>query len=167
MTEDAAATPAHDQVKSVRYTEHYPAHMARTSDPHYVDFNHFHKKFGPTARCRFAVEHTKADDPEPTRQTEAPHRLIGLGEGRVGCDTLKPMELHHSHIEFATQNEVDLSLLEDLYPGVSDPDTLGAWVESGKNFEWLCVFHHRGHGGAHVSSASDFETENFMKGFIT
>jgi hypothetical protein len=166
MTGDAL-TPAHEQVKAVRYTEHYPAHPARADDPHYKDFNHFHRTYGPTARCVFAVEHDRPGDPDPVRQTDVPHRLIGAAEARVGCDTLKPMELHHAHIEFATQNEVDLTLLEDLYPGVSNPDELGAWVESGTNFEWLCVFHHRGHGGKHVASASDVEAERYMKGFLT
>jgi hypothetical protein len=160
-------TPAHSQTHATSYTEHYPAHPARKDDPHYVDFNHFHKKFGPTARCQFAVQADFEGDPEPVRQADVPHRMIGAGEARVGCDVTKPMELHHAHIEFATMNNVDLALMEDAYPGISDPEHLGAWVESFLNFEWLCVFHHRGHGGAHVASASDWEAQHFMKGFLS
>jgi hypothetical protein len=76
------------------------------------------------------------------------------------------LELHHSHVEFSLQNGVDLAWLEKDYPGISDPDTVGAWVESADNLLWLCEFHHRGHGGVHVSSASDFEAEKYVKGLI-
>lgn len=30
-----------------------------------------------------------------------------------------------------------------------------------------CAFHHRGHGGVHVASASDFEAEKYVKGLIS
>lgn len=77
------------------------------------------------------------------------------------------LELHHAHIEFALQNSVDLAILEAHYPGVSDPESVGEWVESGANLEYLCEFHHRGHGGVHVASSSDFEAEHFIKGLIS
>lgn len=77
------------------------------------------------------------------------------------------MELHHAHVEFALQNSVDLAWLEKDYPGVSNPDEVGAWVESGANFVWLCVAHHRGHSGAHVASASDWEAVKYVRGLIT
>ncbi len=62
---------------------------------------------------------------------------------------------------------MNLEWLEVDYPGVSNPDEVGAWVETGANFVWYCQFHHRGHGGAHVASASDFEAEKYVKGLIS
>jgi hypothetical protein len=158
-------TDAHDQAETHHYTVHYPPHPARTDDPHYVDCNHFHKQFGRGARCRIGLQFDDATS--PTRQTDKPHRLIGTGEVNAACDVAGPIELHHAHVEFSLQQGIDLSALEKDYPGISNPNDLGAWVETGANFEWLCVFHHRGHGGAHVSSASDFEAEKYVRGLIT
>lgn len=160
--------PAHDQTEAHRYVVHYPPHPARTSDPHYKDFNHYHRTTGPTARCAFAEHATLAGDPpaELGYHGGNPHRLVGAGELRAGCDLDHPMELHHAHVEFSLQNGVDLALLEKDYPGISDPDTVGAWVESAANFEWLCVFHHRGPGGAHTAAASDYEAEKYVQGLI-
>jgi hypothetical protein len=158
---------AHDQAETHHYVVHFPPHPARTDDPHYKDFNHFHRTFGPDARCAFAVHASLTADADPTRQTDKPHRLVGAGEARAGCDVTTPMELHHAHIEFALQQGVDLALLEKDYPGVSNPDEVGAWVESGANFIWLCVWHHRAGGGAHTASASDWEAEHYMKGLIS
>lgn len=73
------------------------------------------------------------------------------------------LELHHSHIEFALMNGVDLVWLEVDYPGVSDPKQLGAWVESGANLEFRCVFHHRGVGGVHTVTASDYEGLKYVR----
>jgi hypothetical protein len=162
---------AHAGKQTHNYTMHYPPHPARTDDPHYVDFNHFHRKYGPTARCMFAVRFEPEGAAAPVLSgpdgTGYAHRLIGAGEAVAGCDTAHPMELHHAHVEFSLQQGVDLSVLERDYPGISDPDEVGAWVESGENFEWLCVFHHRGHGGVHVAAAADFEAERYVRGLIT
>ncbi len=160
-----ADVAAHDQSEAHHYVVHFPPHPARTDDPHYVDFNHYHRVNGPTARCAFAVHATLPGDPDPT-PTGGHGRLIGPGEGRAGCDTTSPMELHHAHVEFSLQNGVDLALLEKDYPGISDPTQVGAWVESAQNFEWYCVYHHRGPGGAHTAAASDFEAEKYIRGLI-
>ena len=148
---------------------HYPPHPARTSDPHYKDFNAYHHKNGPTARCALALRFEPDNAPAPVLGGNGgyPHRLIGQGELIAGCDITHPMELHHAHVEFSLQNGVDLALLERDYPGISNPDQVGAWVESGANFEWLCAFHHRGHGGVHVSASSDFEAEHYVQGLIS
>lgn len=167
MAEDATAVPAHEQAATHHYLLHFPPHPARTSDPHYRDFDHFHRTQGPTARCAFAVHADLGGDAAPVRQTSAPHRLIGAGEFRAGCDTEHPMELHHSHIEFSLQNGVDLELLEKDYPGVSSPDQVGAWVESAANLEWLCCLHHRGPGGVHTAAASDYEAERYIRDLIS
>jgi hypothetical protein len=135
-------TPAHDQAETKHYTVHYPAHSPRKSDPNYRDFEAYRRKTHKTAKC--AVGEHRND----------------FSECHGG------LELHHSHIEFALQNGVDLAWLEVDYPGISDPNTVGAWVESGANLTWLCEFHHRGHGGVHVASSSDFEAEKYVKGLI-
>jgi hypothetical protein len=157
MANDDKAVAAHDQTVSHRYMVHYPDHPARTSDPHYADFDHFHRKYRATARC-------------------------ALGE-RLGFDTCADaqgnpaipvdggpqpgLELHHSHVEFSLQNGVDLALLEEDYPGISDPSQIGAWVESAHNLIWYCAAHHRGAGGVHVAAASDWEAERYVRDLIS
>ncbi len=140
--------PAHPQKFTHTYVMHYPEHPARTDDPHYLDFNHIHdawKKDPQKWRC--AIGAAREDFSE--------------------CSNGQPLELHHAHVEFALQNGIDLAWLEKDYPGISDPAHLGAWVESAANLIVLCAFHHRGHGGAHVASASDYEAEHYVKGLIS
>lgn len=139
----SAVTDAHSQKVTHSYLMHYPPHPARKDDPHYKDFEAYRKRTRPEAEC--AVGMHRYDFTECT------------GE----------LELHHAHVEFSLQNGIDLAWLEKDYPGISDPSQVGAWVESGKNLEWLCEAHHRGHGGVHVASASDFEAERYVKGLIT
>lgn len=127
------------------YTVHYPEHLPREGDPHYRDFDAYRRRTKATAEC--AVGAHRGDFTE--------------------CDLTKPLELHHAHIEFSLANGVDLAWLENDYPGVSDPDRVGEWVESADNLMWLCIFHHRGHGGVHVATASDFEAERYVRGLIT
>ena len=134
----------HDQNVTHHYTIHYPEHPERENDPHYVDFNHFRQKTKATAQCAIGLHRNDFSE----------------------CDSEHPLELHHAHVEFSLQNGVDLKWLEEDYPGISDPEAVGAWVESGKNLEWLCLFHHRGHGGVHVAAASDFEAEKYVRGLI-
>lgn len=133
---------AHNQAVTNRYVVHYPPHPARTDDPHYKDFEHYRRATRASARCAVAVEVN--DD----------------------TDCAGGLELHHAHIEFSLQNGVDLARLEHVYPGVSNVDEVGAWVESAENLEWLCEKHHRGVGGVHHASASDFEAEKFVRGLI-
>ena len=140
---DKPPVAAHDQAETRRYTMHFPEHPARENDPHYRDFEEYRKRTKDTARCRFAE--------------------------RTGDDSQchGGLELHHAHVEFSLQNGVDLAWLERDYPGISDPDEVGAWVESADNLIWYCAFHHRGHGGVHNASASDFEAEHYVRGLIT
>lgn len=130
---------AHDQVEAHRYTVHYPDHAPRPDDPHYRDFEAYRRRTHATAVCGMAAT--------------------------GGCAGL--LELHHAHVEFALANAVDLALLERDYPGVSTPDEVGAWIETAANLLWLCTFHHRGHGGVHVASASDYEAERYVRELIT
>ena len=136
------STPAHDQKVTRSYTVHYPEHLPRKSDPHYRDFDAYRRRTKKTAKC-------------------------SIGEHRNDfSECAGSLELHHSHIEFSLQNGVDLKWLEKDYPGVSDPNKVGEWVESAQNLLWLCEFHHRGHGGVHVASSSDFEAEKYVRGLI-
>jgi len=135
-------TDAHSQKTSHNYTMHYPEHPPRTNDPHYVDFEHYRKTHIKDAKCAF---YDSANVEECTTQ----------------------LELHHKIIEFSLQNGVDFAVLEKDFPGISNPNEVGAWVETDKNFEWLCSFHHRGHGGVHVASSSDFEAERYVKDLIS
>lgn len=137
-------TAAHVQKIAHNYQVHYPAHYPRTTDPHYIDFEHYHKLHSATAKCAFS-------DSADSNQ----------------CVLDKPLELHHKVIEFSLQNGVDFATLEKDFPGISNPNEVGAWVESDQNFIWYCQFHHRGHGGVHVAAASDFESEKYVKGLIS
>ena len=137
------STPAHDQKVTRSYTVHYPEHLPRKSDPHYRDFDAYRRRTKKTAKC-------------------------SIGEHRNDfSECAGSLELHHIHIEFSLQNGVDLKWLEKDYPGVSDPNKVGEWVESAQNLLWLCEFHHRGHGGVHVASSSDFEAEKYVRGLIS
>lgn len=145
MTEENNVVPAHDQKITRHYVVHYPEHAPRDGDPHYKDFNAYRRKTKDTAQC-----------------------AVGLHRGDFSeCALDKPLELHHAHIEFSLQNGVDLQWLEVDYPGVSDPNEVGAWVESAENLVWLCLFHHRGPGGVHTTTASDFEAEKYVRGLIS
>lgn len=135
----------HDQKSTHSYLVHYPAHPERTTDPHYVDFNHYRQKTHATARCSIGLHRDDFSE----------------------CDLESPLELHHAHVEFSLQNGVDLKWLEVDYPGISDPDVVGAWVESATNLQWLCLFHHRGHGGVHTATSSDFEASKYVRGLIS
>jgi hypothetical protein len=132
----------HRQKISRTYYIAYPAHAPRTSDVHYKDFEHYRRKTHATAKC--AVGEHRNDFSECS------------GE----------LELHHSHVEFALQNGVDLAWLEVDYPGISDPDSVGAWVESAANLTWLCLRHHRSDLGVHVLSSSDWQAAHYIKGLI-
>src|SRR6185437_444767 len=154
---DNAAVAAHSQKMTHTYVVHFPAHPARTSDPHYVDFNHYHQLHRPTARCWVGAK-------------------IGFDEcldaqgNVVSIDAngeMSGLELHHAYVEFSLQNGIDLAALEKDFPGISNPDEVGAWVESDANFRWLCVFHHRAAGGAHTASHSDWTAEQYVRGLIS
>jgi hypothetical protein len=136
--------PAHEQAVTRRYVIRFPEHPAREHDPHYRDFEAYRRRTKATAKCEMGAH--RGDFSE--------------------CDLTAPLELHHAHVEFALQNGVDLAWLERDYPGVSDPDRVGAWIESADNLIWLCRACHRGAGGVHVASASDYEAEKYVRELI-
>lgn len=147
---------AHDGAITHHYLVHFPPHPARQDDPHYRDFDHYHKKTRPTARCyvgeRIGFKFCRDEHGKPLTMDD---------DGQMSG-----LELHHAHIEFALQQGVDLKALEEDYPGVSNPDEVGEWVESAANFRWLCVFHHRGAGGAHTAAHADWEASQYVPGLI-
>ena len=49
---DAQPVAAHDQTESHRYVVHFPPHPARKDDPHYKDFDHFHRTTRPNHPLR-------------------------------------------------------------------------------------------------------------------
>ena len=140
-------TDAHVQKVTHTYFVHYPDHQPREDDPHYKDFKHYHDK-------------TKKD-PEIYQCAVGKHR----GDFSE-CSLDKPLELHHSHVEFSLANGVDLTWLEADYPGISNKDEVGAWIETAENLEWLCEAHHRGPGGKHVAAYADFTAEMYIRGLI-
>jgi hypothetical protein len=142
--EGAPVTAAHDQAVTNRCVIHYPDHAPRADDPHYVDFEHYRREHVDAAVCAFAA----------SRGGDASECEGGL-------------ELHHTHVEFALMNGVDLALFERDYPGISTRDELGAWIESGANLEFLCAKHHRGHGGIHHAAAADWAAEQYVRGLIS
>lgn len=149
---------AHEAIQGHHYVVHFPEHDAREGDPNYADFNAYHRKNRAAARC-YVGERVGFGDCKDDQGTPCPP---------PGLDGEQPgLELHHSHIEFSLQNGISLEALEKDYPGVSDPSMVGAWVESGENFRWLCVFHHRAAGGAHTASHSDWEGQQYVLGLIT
>lgn len=138
---------AHDQTSTHRYVVHYPDHEPREGDPNYVDFNAYRRRTKDTAQCTIGAHRNDFSE----------------------CDNENPLELHHSHIEFSLANPevVVLEWLEIDYPGVSDPDRIGEWVESAENLLWLCRAHHRGAGGVHNASASDYEATKYVRNLIS
>lgn len=158
MTADgAAAVAAHAAAQSHHYLMHFPPHPARTGDPHYVDFNAYHKANRAAARC-YIGERIGFGDCMDAQMRPCPAPASGQQAG---------LELHHAHVEFSLQNGVSLTALERDYPGISDPAQVGEWIETAPNFRWLCAFHHRGPAGAHTASHSDWEASQYVLGLIT
>ena len=145
---DDTEVPAHRQVFTHRYVVRYPAHPPRADDPHKVDFEAWkqRRRDAGTYWCDFAHDHRDGDTSE--------------------CDMTHPLEAHHKLIELAMLNEVDLTLLEEDFPGIS-AETIGAWIDSDPNLTLLCVAHHRSAAGVHTASYSDFGSEFYVRDLIT
>lgn len=155
MTNSVAA---HIGAQGHHYLMHFPEHPARAADPHYVDFDAFHRMYRAAARCHIG-ERLGFGDCMDAQFT--PARPPAAGGQQPG------LELHHAHVEFSLQNGISLAALAVDYPGIDDPDQVGAWVETGANFRWLCAWHHRGAAGAHTASHSDWEASQYVLGLIT
>jgi hypothetical protein len=147
-------TPAHNQPITNHYVMHFPVHEPRENDPNYPAFNAYHKAHEATAVCdmgqRLGLD--QCADAQGKSMLDQP--------GHPG------LELHHKHIEFATINEVDVTVFAADFPGVDDPAKIAAWAETADNFLWLCPRHHRGVGGVHHAAASDWEAERYIRDLI-
>lgn len=143
----ATEVPAHDQKVSHSYVIHYPPHAPRANDPYKWDFDQWKRmrRESGTYYCDFARDHRGGDESE--------------------CDLTKPLEAHHSKIEFAMFNEVDFTLLEKDYPGISTQE-IGKWIDGPNNLILLCVNHHRGPMGVHVASYSDYGSTFYIRSLI-
>ena len=152
-------TPAHEAKQTHHYFMHFPEHPARESDPHYADFNAYHRKTRPTARCYIGERLGFAE----CRDAQGNPCTTGADGEMTG------LELHHAVIEFSLQNGVDLKALEVDYPGVSDTTDVGAWIESAESHQlrWLCAWHHRGAAGAHTASHSDWSASQYVHNLIS
>lgn len=139
--------PAHNQTFTHTYMIRYPEHDPRARDPHRHDFLEWkrRRKESGAWHCDFAMEHRGGDTSE--------------------CDLSRPLEAHHKLIELAMMNEVDFTLLEADFPGIS-VQSVGEWINGDQNLTLLCLAHHRGPGGVHTASFSDFGSEYYVRDLI-
>jgi hypothetical protein len=151
---------AHTALQSHKYNVHFPPHPARTSDPHYVDFNAYHNEHRAAALC-YVGQRIGFDwccDPQGVLTPQLPPG---------GPLAQAALELHHAHVEFSLQNGISLTALEVDFPGISNSTDVGAWIETDQNFRWLCCQHHRGPGGAHTAAHADWEAAQYVLGLIS
>jgi hypothetical protein len=134
-----ASIAAHDAGQEHKYVMHFPEHLPREEDPHYKAFNAYHRTTESRASC-----------------------YVGLRAGLASCAIVAPLELHHAMIEFSLANGVSLAALQIDFPDLKDDAAVQKWIESDKNFRWLCQFHHRGHGGAHTAAHADWEAQLYV-----
>lgn len=139
-------TAAHDQTTTHKYTVHFPDHAPREDDPHYKAFNAYRRHNIEGAVC-----------------------YVGERAGHEQCSG--GLELHHTVLEFATINAADPKALHKDFPEIAEDataDEIAAWAESSPGeFRFLCTFHHRGHGGAHVASHADWSAQLYVPGYIS
>jgi len=62
-------------------------------------------------------------------------------------------------------NEINFDLLARDFPGINE-QTVGAWIDGDQNLTLLCRNHHRGPGGIHNASFSDFTAEFYVAHLI-
>ena len=108
--------------QSYELTECYPQHEPREKDPHYNMFRSVRERMN----------------------------RLGLMKCWI-CNSTDNIELHHSLIEFALQNGVDILKFESEYPEfkIQSDDEFRNFIESEGNLLPLCVLHHRGICGVH------------------
>ena len=66
-----------------------------------------------------------------------------------GCDTGAPIEYHHTWVENAMQNGIDVTKLDGIAGLTLTDEEFAAWVQSPGNLEPLCSVHHRTQLGIH------------------
>jgi hypothetical protein len=119
---------AHTQTETVTIRRYFPDHTPRADDPHYHYFNAARKRLHDAGKLICWV--------------------CGKGEG----DPHNPIELHHTMVEYAIQNAIDIPRFEEAYPefGIMSDEDFFRWVEQDdKNLTALCMAHHTGLLGIH------------------
>jgi hypothetical protein len=148
-------TQAHDQKVTNTYIISFLEHEPRQDDPHYHAFNAYKKAHKHEAVCyvgkRIGYEYCGDEHGNPI--PNQPDDGIGL-------------ELHHTHLEFAVINGVDLKALEVDFPNLTDPEKVAEWAETDANFMFLCAKHHRSGIGAHHASFADFSGSMYVPGML-
>ena len=116
-------TAAHEQEVTIRLIVRWPAHEPRSSDPNY---SLFHK-----AKARM--------------------KAAGLLKCNVESDYHSdgPIELHHSKVEFAHANDIDVDKFNHAYGLHLSDEDFKRYIEEEGNLEPLCTLHHRGQEGIH------------------
>lgn len=123
-------TPAHSQSQHISLLRHYPEHEPRKSDPHYAQFEQ--------VRARLIAQ--------------------GLFHCVVGNeDCAGQMQLHHSSVEFAYINAIDVESLDRVLGLNLNDASFQDWVESPGNLEPLCQTHHVGILGVHLIPTADWD----------
>lgn len=121
---------------SVTIKRSIPDHPARPGDPHYKHF------------------------------IQARKRMLKLGLLKCWiCGDTDNIELHHSLIEYALQNGVDMTKFTELYPefGEMDDETFKNWIEGEGNLTPLCRLHHTGDLGIHTLTYPEWLPLRFWK----
>jgi hypothetical protein len=116
------STAAHNANITIRFIERWPTHEPRESDPHYNTF------------------------------IKAKKRMKALGLYKCNVDSSYhngQLEAHHSKVEFAHVNDVDVEKFNELYGLHLDDEGFKDYIESPDGLEILCALHHRGQEGVH------------------
>jgi hypothetical protein len=113
---------AHSQGFSLHLSLFYPDHEPREQDPHYPFFRAARRRIQAAGRLHCVIP---------------------------GCHLAGAIELHHSKVEFALQNGIDVPEFNRLYGLHLDAASFLEWIEGEGNLEPLCVSHHRGALGVH------------------
>ena len=104
---------------SSSWIAYYPAHVPRSKDPHYAYFRISRKL------------------------------LIASGKGCWRCGGHTNLEAHHSIIEYALLNGIDINKAMQDFPSIHDHESFLIWAEGPENLELLCRECHRGKLGIH------------------
>lgn len=123
-----AMVPQHTQSLNLHLVEFFPSHEPREADSHYHLFNEARKKLKASGRWACWV--------------------CGQTEEQLG----EPLELHHTVVEYALQNGIDIEKFKHKFPefNVTTDEEFFAFVEGSEaNLTVLCRDHHRGLHGVH------------------
>jgi len=83
-----------------------------------------------------------------------------------GCDTFAPIEYHHTWVENAMQNGIDVTKLDGIAGLELTDEEFTVWVQSPGNLEPLCSVHHRTQLGIHHIPEPDWNALRAWKNGI-